>query len=46
MTPSLSDKIANAMTSIMMITMVGIGKSVAFFRTCLTENSMERIEHA
>jgi hypothetical protein len=40
MMPILSDE----MTATMMSIMAGIGKSVAFFTTCLTEKPIEKIE--
>jgi hypothetical protein len=46
MMPSLSDEMMATMTSIMTIIMAGIGKNAAFFKTCLTENPIERIEYA
>jgi hypothetical protein len=46
MMPNLSDGMTATMSSIMTITMTGIGKNAAFFRTCLTENPIERIEYA
>jgi len=46
MMPILSDEMKATMTSIMMIIMAGIGKSAAFFMTCLTEKPIKRIEYA
>jgi hypothetical protein len=46
MMPSLSDEMMATMTNIMMTITAGIGRSVAFFMTCLTENPVERIEYA
>lgn len=43
---NLSDEMMTTLTSIMMIIMEGIGKSVVFFRIYLTETSIERIEYA
>jgi hypothetical protein len=42
MMPILSD----GMMATMMSIMAGIGKSAAFFMTCLTEKPIERIEYA
>ncbi len=41
MMPVLSDEMTTTMLSIM----ARIGKSVAFFMTCLTEKPIERIEY-
>jgi hypothetical protein len=45
MMPSLSDEMTATITSLMMIIMAGIGKNAVFFRICLTENPIERIEY-